>query len=153
MTKFRIGLGLMALMFTLPLLAQDFGDHRSETLTRKAWEAMGQGDLETALVYADKCQELYLAEAKKQQASLADFAPADTASTHWALNDVGTSLFIEGQILEKQGKNTEAIAVYKQLVAELKFTQCWDTQGWFWKPAEAAEGRLKQLAFDAMMDD
>jgi hypothetical protein len=129
--------------------AQDFGDHSSATLTKKAWEALAAGDADHVLAYTSKCRELYAAEAKKQQASLTEFAPAEKAHDSWALNDVGTCMFIEGQLLEKQGKPAEAIVAYRELVDELKFCQCWDTKGWFWKPAEAAAGRIKELEFDA----
>jgi hypothetical protein len=132
--------------------AQDFGDHSSATLTKKAWEALAAGNGDDVLAYTGKCRELYAAEAKKQQASLTDFAAADKAHDAWALNDVGTCLFIEGQLREKQDKPKEAIAAYRQLTDELKFCQCWDTKGWFWKPAEAAAGRLKELEFDAKLE-
>lgn len=133
----------------LPLRAQDFGDFSSATLTKKAWEALAAGNGEQVLAYTGKCRELYFAEAKKQQAGLTDFAAAEKAHDPWALNDVGVCLFIEGQLREKQGQPAEAIAAYRQLVDDLKFCQCWDTKGWFWKPAEAAAGRIKELEFDA----
>jgi hypothetical protein len=136
----------------MPLAAQDFGDYSSATLTGKAWEEYGKENYEMAMVYITKCKEMYLKTAKEQQASLSDFAPAEKAHDFWALNDVGTSLFIEGQLLEKQGKTREALAAYTLLVNELGFAQCWDTKGWFWRPAEAAAARLKQLEFDAMLD-
>lgn len=152
----RVGPRLVAVvaMATLGSLvhAQDFGDHSSATLTKKAWEALAAGNDEHVLAFTGKCRELYAAEAKKQQAALTEFAAADTAHDSWALNDVGTCLFIEGQVREKQGKPKEAIAAYRRLVDELGFCQCWDTKGWFWKPAEAAAGRLKELAFDATLE-
>lgn len=135
-----------------PLWAQDFGDYSSATLTRKAWEALAANQDDLVLAYTGKCRELYLAEAKKQQASLTAFAPAEKAHDFWALNDVGTCLFIEGQLREKQQKLQEAIAAYRPLTQELHFSQCWDPKGWFWKPAEAAAGRLKELDFDAKLD-
>lgn len=132
--------------------APDFGDQSSATLTKKAWDALAAGNVEHVLAYTGKCRELYAAEAKKQQAALTDFAPAEKAHDSWALNDVGTCLFIEGQFHEKQGRQQEAIAAYRQLTDELKFCQCWDTKGWFWKPAEAAAGRIKELEFDAKLE-
>jgi hypothetical protein len=134
----------------IPTLAQDFGDFSSATLTGKAW---GANDYELALKYTAKCKEMYMEEAKKQQASL-DAFPVGEEKVHsyWALNDVGTCLFIEGQILEKQNKSKEAVAVYTVLTKELSYSQCWDTKGWFWKPAEAAAGRIKQLEFDSLLD-
>ncbi|MFM7413967.1 MAG: beta-glucanase precursor [Planctomycetota bacterium] len=132
--------------------ARDYGDHSSATLTKKAWEALAAGDGDLVLAYTGKCRELYEAEAKKQQAALTDFAPAEKAHDSWALNDVGTCLFIVGQLQERQGSPREAIAAYRTLADELKFSQCWDTKGWFWKPAEAAAGRIKELEFDAKLD-
>ena len=132
-----------------PSMGQDFGDHSSATLTRKAWEALAAGNGGDVLAYTGKCRELYEAEARKQQASLTTFASAEKAHDFWALNDVGTCLFIEGQLHEKQRRRTEAIAAYRRLADTLGFCQCWDTKGWFWKPAEAAAGRIKELEFDA----
>lgn len=132
--------------------AQDFGDHTSATLTGKAWKALADGQAELALAYTGKCRELYMTEAVKQQTSLADFAPADKAHDVWALNDVGTCLFIEGQVHEKAGQTAAALRAYRTLADELKFSQCWDPKGWFWRPAEAAAGRIKQLEFDAKLD-
>jgi hypothetical protein len=90
--------------------------------------------------------------AGKQQGGLTDFLPADKAHGVWALNDVGTCCFIEGQAFEKQGRKTEAAAAYKTLTTSYRFAQCWDPKGWFWRPAEAAAGRLDQLDFDAVLD-
>ncbi len=67
----------------------------------------------------------------------------------WALNDVGTCLFIMGQALEKQDKGKEAITAYKKLVEKVPFAQCWDPKGWFWKPATAARTRIKALELDS----
>lgn len=132
--------------------AQDFGDLSSATLTKKAWEAFAAGDGDLVLAYTGTCRELYEAEARKQQASLVEFAPAEKAHDHWALNDVGTCLFIEGQLAEKQGDKAKATTAYRHLVDTLKYCQCWDTKGWFWKPAEAAADRLKELDFDATLE-
>jgi hypothetical protein len=93
-----------------------------------------------------------MAEALKQQAALSDFAPAEKAHDSWALNDVGTCLFIEGQVREKQNDKTQAAAAYRELVSKLAFCQCWDTKGWFWRPAEAAADKVKQSEFDAKLE-
>jgi len=137
---------------SVTVVGQDFGDHTSSTLTSKAWEALGKGQNDAALSCIAKCKELYEAEAVKQQAAQTDFLPADKGHSAWALNDVGTCYFIEGQLLEKQGKKAEAIKAYKKLATEFKFCQCWDPKGWFWHPAEAAADRVKQLDFDAALD-
>lgn len=134
--------------------AQDeFGDHSSQTLTGKAWTALGSGEFEKVALFTDKCRELYADEAEKQQADLKDFLPAEKAHDAWALNDVGTCCFIQGQALEKQDRKADAAAAYKQVVEAYGFAQCWDPKGWFWRPAEAAAQRLKQLDFDVVLDE
>lgn len=148
-----------ALAITLALVAAvsanaapDFGDYRSETLTTKAWDAYGSRNFDDALAYIGKTVELYEDEAKKMQAALKEFprreSKEDTAK-RWALNDVGTSLFIKGEILLKQGNKKAAKEAFDMLVKELPFAQCWDPKGWFWKPADAAKKRLAELEFDA----
>lgn len=132
---------------------EDFGDHSSQTLTGKAWAALGSGDLEKATVFTGKCLELYAEEATKQQAELKGFLPADKVHDAWALNDVGTCCFIEGQALEKQDRKADAAVAYKKVVESYGYSQCWDPQGWFWRPAEAAAQRLKQLEFDGVLNE
>ena len=136
----------------VPMQAQDFGDHSSATLTGKAWKELGGNQPDAALAYTAKCRELYMSEAVKQQHALDDFAPSDKAHDFWALNDVGTCLFIEGQVHEKAGRAKEASDAYRMLADEMRYSQCWDPKGWFWRPAEAAVSRLKQLEFDAKLD-
>lgn len=120
----------------------------SQALTTKAWKSLGAGDLEDALEATVKCRELFAAEAKTQQAALDDFLPPEKGHDAWALNDVGTCLFIEGQAHEKAGRTAAAVTAYRQLVDDYRFAQCWDEKGWFWKPSQAAADRIKVLEFD-----
>lgn len=131
----------------------EFGDASSQTLTGKAWTALGAGEFDKVALFTDKCRELYADEAEKQEAGLKDFLPAEKAHDAWALNDVGTCCFIQGQALEKQDRKADAAAAYKTLVESYGHAQCWDPKGWFWRPAEAAAQRLKQLDFDAVLDE
>lgn len=134
-----------------PAAELDFGNFSSETLTSKAWQAMNAKDYETAKAYANKCIEMYQAQAVEMQKGLSQPATEkEEVFKSWALNDVGTSYFILGQALEAQSKGKEAIAPYKFLVENLSYAQCWDAKGWFWKPADAARERIKALEFDAM---
>jgi hypothetical protein len=130
----------------------DFGDRTSATLTSKAWKALGDGKPADAVAYARKCVEMYEKQAADMQKDLKAPVPAEdkeAVSSKWALNDVGTCLYIMGQALEKQDKGKEAVAAYKQLVEKLPYAQCWDPKGWFWKPADAAKTRIKSLEFDS----
>ena len=125
----------------------DFGDYTSETLTVKAWEALKNNDLDSVLAYTGKCLTLYEAKAKEMQASLKEYPweSKDKIFSYWALNDVGTCLFIQGEAFRKAGKNHEAKDAYKKVISEYSFAQCWDPQGWFWKPAEGAQRQLDEL--------
>ena len=125
----------------------DFGDYKSSTLTTKAWEALGKKDLDSVLAYTKKCIELYEPKAKEMQSSLKEYPweNKDKIFSYWALNDIGTCFFIQGEAYKEAGKTEEAQKAYKTLVDNFYFSQCWDPQGWFWKPAEAAQQKLEEL--------
>ena len=123
----------------------DFGDFTSQTLTTKAWNALGSGDYAAVNAYTGKCIELYEAKAKDQQAALTDFAPKESAFDQWALNDVATCYFIRGKAAVTQGKTAEAKAAFEQVINALGYAQCWDPKGWFWKVAEGAKDQLSVL--------
>ena len=61
---------------------------------------------------------------------------------------MGTCLFIKGEALLALNKRDQALAAYRDLVENLGYAQCWDTKGWFWKPAEAAKQKIVELEFD-----
>lgn len=130
--------------------ALDFGDHSSQVLTTKAWEASKAGTHAAVDGYTGKCIETYEAKALEMQAGLTEAAPAEKANEYWALNDVGTCYFIRAQSKEARGDTKGALEDYKKLVEKLSFAQCWDVQGWFWKPADAAKTKVKSLEFDAL---
>jgi hypothetical protein len=132
-----------------PAPALDYGDYSSTTLTTKAWKALDAKDYASVKGYTDKCIESFKAKAIEMQGTLKEPAPKDSAAQLWALNDVGTCYFIQGKALDDQGDKKGAITAYKALVDTLSFAQCWDTKGWFWKPADAARKRLAELQFDA----
>ncbi|MEI6438356.1 MAG: tetratricopeptide repeat protein [Candidatus Omnitrophota bacterium] len=125
----------------------DFGDMTSSTIAKKAWEALAKKDLNSVLAYVNKNLSLYGAQAREMQAGLKEFPweSQEKINSFWALNDVGTSLFILGQAYRNADKRTEALTVFNQVVKEYGFSQCWDTQGWFWKPAEAAQQQIIEL--------
>ena len=134
--------------------AYNFGDYRSETLATKAWSVLKDGDLEAVLAYTNKCIELYADQAKKMQSSLTSYPTGsnDQIFAYWALNDVATSLFIQGEAYRKANKKDEAIAAYKKAVNEFSYGQAWDPQGWFWKPAEAAQEKIAMLESGSGLD-
>lgn len=127
--------------------AYNFGDYRSVTLVSKGWEALKAGDIDAVLAYTNKCIELYGGQAKKMQADLTDYVQGEKEDIFklWALNDVATALFIQGEAFQKAKMIDEAKDAYKKLIEEYSYGQCWDVGGWFWKPAEAAQEKLDAM--------
>ena len=125
----------------------DFGDYSSSTLVQKAWAALAANDLKAVEAYANKTVELYAGKAKEMQASLKEYAweSKEKTMSYWALNDVGTALFILGEANQNAGKKDAAAKAYKRVVNEFFYAQCWDTGGWFWKPSEGAQQKLAEL--------
>jgi tetratricopeptide (TPR) repeat protein len=137
----------------------NYGDYRSATLTDKAWKALKANDIEAVLAYTNKCIELYASDAKKMQASLKEYPKGaseggsnEEVFEYWALNDVGTCLFIQGEAYRKADMLEEAKESYNTLIKDYKFSQCWDQQGWFWRPAEAAQEKLDMLLAGRVFD-
>jgi len=125
----------------------DFGDYKSSTLVQKAWTALAAHNLQDVEAYVNETMKLYGGRAKDMQASLKDYASGDndTVFSYWALNDVGTALFILGQAYQNADKKDAAARAYKRIINEFSYAQCWDPQGWFWKPADAAQQKLGEL--------
>lgn len=123
----------------------DAGDSTSAALTKKAWAALEAKHYDEVKTLVAKCLELHAAKAVEMQKSLKDFAPAGKEHDFWALNDCGTCQFILAKSLDAQGQKKEAIAAYTAVAEKFAYAQCWDPQGWFWKPAEAAKDRIKEL--------
>ena len=129
----------------------DFGDHSTQTLLGKAQQAMGAQQPSQAATYANKCIEIYGAQAIQQQNALQS-EPVEHSQvfSNWALNDVGYCYLVKAQALEKLGKKEEAIQTYKFLSEKLAYAKVWDPQGWFWAPAAVAEERVKALEFSTL---
>ena len=134
--------------------AYNFGDFRSETLIGKAWGALNEGDIEAVLAYTNKTLELYADQAKKMQNSLD--APAggskEKVFSYWALNDVATGLFIQGEAYRRKKMFDEAKTAFQKLIDEYSFGQTWDNGGWFWQPAEAAKEKLEMIASGSTLE-
>jgi tetratricopeptide (TPR) repeat protein len=125
----------------------DYGNMTSSTLVQRMWVSLASEDLEEVIAYNMKLARLYSGVAKDMQRTLKDYPqlPAENIHTYWALNDVATGEFIVGEAYRLKGKNEEALAAYKKVIADYWYGQCWDTNGWFWKPAEAAQQKIMEL--------
>jgi hypothetical protein len=125
----------------------DYGDSTSATLASKSWQASADKNYPELFAYTQRCVELYGAEGKKMNAELTDFEPVSTAAQLWALNDVGTCLFIMANAYEELQMYPEAAETYTTLASDYTFAQCWDPKGWFWYPARGAEAKAKQYKY------
>ena len=125
----------------------DFGDFRSETLTAKAWKAFKAKDYPELFAYVDKNVELYGEEGRRINAELTDFEPVETASKKWALNDVGTSLWMKANAYADMKMYPEATQTYRILAKDYKYAQCWDPKGWYWHPATGASQKAKEYDY------
>ena len=134
--------------FATCLCAFSAGGESSSALTREAWASLEQKNYAGARQFIARCQSLYGAEAEKMQKSLSALPNKETAQQYWALNDVGTCLFILGKVAEAEGSKQEALTAYRKVVAEFGYAQCWDQGGWFWQPAVAAKERIVALTFE-----
>jgi len=90
---------------------------------------------------------MYEQKAQEMQDSLTEYPweSKEKIFTYWALNDVGTCLFIKGEAYRNAGDAEEAKKAYKKLVDSFYYAQAWDSAGFFWKPAEAAQQKLELL--------
>lgn len=134
--------------------AYNFGDFKSSTLVSKAWEALNNKDIEAVLAYTNKCVELFGNKAKEMQASLTEYPSGsnDDVFKFWALNDVATAYYIQGEAYRQANMKDEAKEAYSKVVNDVSFGQCWDVKGWFWKPADAAKEKLAQLEGGVAVD-
>lgn len=125
----------------------DYGDYSSQTLVRKAWEALDNEQLDMALIYTEKCIKLYTEQALKMQSELKELPRGENEEIfiYWAVNDVATAHYIRGRAFELKGKTAEAKKEYLTVRDKYAFGQCWDPKGWWWRPAEAAGSVLKTM--------
>ena len=50
-----------------------------------------------------------------------------------------------GQLSQLLSGSPEAMEAFQLVIRDFRFGQAWDTNGWFWKPAEAAKEKLAML--------
>lgn len=124
----------------------------SEELTRQAWEALPK-DTGKALSCTYKTIKKWHAQADAQQtkavaAGCTTPKPEDIKTyfqSSWALSDVATSLFIQGEALRSQERLREASEAYKTVVDRYSCAFTWDQRGWFWKTADTAKEKLDKI--------
>jgi hypothetical protein len=116
----------------------------SEALLADAWKYYNASDMAKATLFLDEVVRRYADEAAKQQAALTDFAPGNTASENWALNDVGTAEYLLACIDQESDNFSAAEQHFNTVINEYGFAQCWNPEGtgFFWHVADAAQEGL-----------
>ncbi len=120
----------------------------SSALASAAWESFERKDYVASRAAIERCRDLYGAQAAEMQSKLTALPDKESARQQWALNDLGTSIFILGRVAEAEGKKEEAMAAYRDVVDNYAYSQCWDKQGWFWQPSVAAKERIAFLILE-----
>jgi hypothetical protein len=117
----------------------------SASLVKAAWKYLNTGEKRGAIFFAQETINRYKDQAFKQQAGLSNFPGPKNTAKFWALNDVGTAYFIMGKALAKFGDKKTARQMFQTVIQKLKYAQCWDTKGWYWKVADGAKKELLNL--------
>ncbi len=125
----------------------------SAALTQRAWKALERKEYGEVFLVTDEVVSRCEGQALKQQGRLKAFAPSDRASNYSALNDVATCLFIRGRALRELKRNGEAKQAFKEILQNYRFAQCWDTKGWFWPVASAAQDEINSMDFNVDFGD
>jgi hypothetical protein len=126
----------------------------------QAWTAFNRALYDDAIKHSDACIAQFAPEALRSQAELekqrAPLPPVGAVSSQdtkrifsrGILNDIATAYFVKGRSAEALLSKTKTVAFKKVMMdayesaAKLTYGRCWDPQGWFWSPADAALDRL-----------
>jgi beta-glucuronidase len=119
--------------------------HPTNELITAARQAIDQQNFDQAVAYARQCIEKHQEQAVLEQSSLRSFPSADEWQKYQALNDVGTSYFIQGEAYMKQGKREEAAVAFQAVIEQYSYSQWWDPRGWYVKAAEESQYKLEKL--------
>ena len=124
-----------------------YGDMTSNFLVQQMWQALHDKNLNAVIGYDMKLEHLYRDEALDMNKSLKDYPAGnnDDIFKYWALNDVGTGAFIVGEAYRMSNKNDDAIKAYNKVASDYLYAECWDPQGWFWRPAEVAQQKIVEI--------
>ncbi len=125
----------------------DYGNMTSSFIVKQMWQALNNKNLDEVIAYDMKLEHLYHQQALDMQKSLKDYPAGsnDQIFKYWALNDLGTGMFILGEAYQMSNKNADALNAYKKVLSDYSYAQCWDPQGWFWKPSDAAQQKMAEL--------
>jgi len=159
-TKATVAIGLFLILISLGLFAGRALSAGKNVLNNElvsaAFDALNKDDFPRAIANADRCISEFGGAADQEQDKLekAKIPIPGTGKvpdqekqvifSRGLLNDVATCFFIKGKAAESLGQQGIAISSYEE-AARYTYARCWDPNGWFWSPSEAAKGRLAGL--------
>lgn len=126
----------------------------SQEFTQQAWEGLKSKDFAVALACTNSSIKKWSRQADIQQAKASEVGCRDTPSptelkpysaANWALSDIATSWFIQGEVYSQQGKLSEARAAYKTVIDKYPCAFTWDPRGWFWRVADSAQEKYDEV--------
>jgi hypothetical protein len=133
-------------------LANPAHSQQAYQLTAKAWKALSQEQWSEVIELADRANQRWGARARELNSSLNAFPSDEQARGFTHLNELATITLIKAQALEKSGQEAAAVETYRMLVDDFTYGQCWDNQGWWWRPSEAARDAIQRLAPGTLED-
>tara|TARA_E500000081_G_C6087678_1_gene331088 strand:+ start:384 stop:839 length:456 start_codon:yes stop_codon:yes gene_type:complete len=131
---------------TTHILAEEVSrDSETVDYVSDVWEAFHSGKHEEVVRLTEACFKECTEQALEQQKSGATITNSN-AEDFPELNSVGACLLILGTSLRNQGKHEEAMVAYNKLLRDYKDCRCQNEEGYYWKPAVAAQKRLDEMA-------
>jgi hypothetical protein len=128
-------------------------DLPSPLLTFLSWIELTNKNYDRALQLTQQCVEKYQDEALSQQKTLNAFPHSAEARYYWALNDVGTCLFIMGESYYQLKSYQESYNTYQKLACNFSFAQCYDPDKGYWKPSKVIESKITKLLTSGKVSD
>ena len=114
-------------------------------VTAKVWSAFERKDWAGVAELSDRSVKVWGEGAEEINRDLKAYPKGDAVRKFANLNEVGTCVWLKGEALRLKGDKARALAAYGTLVTDYKYAQCWDNQGWWWKPADAALSKIDEL--------
>jgi|TARA_Y100000385_G_C13031890_1_gene611139 hypothetical protein len=131
---------------TSHILAEEVSrDSETVDYVSDAWEALHSGNHEEVVRLTEACFKECTEQALEQQKSGATITNSN-ADEFPELNSVGACLLILGTSLRNQGEHEEAKVAYNKLLRDYKDCRCQNEEGYYWRPAIAAQKRLDEMA-------
>jgi beta-glucuronidase len=118
-------------------------ERSSDEIVRLSWQASKEGDLNALTLLADEIIKTYGDKARDLASQLKDFPPREKLGDYKIMSNVATTLFIKAETLMHQGKDTEAIKEFKDIIAQYPWAQTFDpSRGDYWSVAEKSQSSI-----------